>query len=81
MVVGLSLADVHLFIHGVGDLIFILIAAVTLRAVADRADNGIERALRLWHEGQIGQLRLDVHCVRDRWPRGYDGRTAGRRPR
>jgi hypothetical protein len=42
MVVVLSLTDIHLFMRGVGDLIFILLGIVTGRAVADRADSAIE---------------------------------------
>jgi hypothetical protein len=42
MVVVLSLTDIHLFMRGVGDLIFILLGVVTGRAVADRADNASE---------------------------------------
>jgi hypothetical protein len=42
MVVVLSLTDIHLFMRGVGDLIFILLGIVTGRAVADRAGNASE---------------------------------------
>jgi hypothetical protein len=42
MIVVLSLTDIHLFMRGVGDLIFILLGIVTGRAVAIRADNASE---------------------------------------
>jgi hypothetical protein len=42
MVVVLSLTDIHLFMRGVGDLIFILLGVVTGRAVVNRADNASE---------------------------------------
>jgi hypothetical protein len=52
MVVVLSLTDIHLFMRGVGDLIFILLGIVTGRAVTEKAKNA------------SGKRKLDEDSVR-----------------